>query len=31
MTYTAIVPDLDEGRTTWADPVTDKEYDRALE
>src|SRR6056297_504525 len=31
MTHTAIVPDLDEGRTTWAGPVTDQEYDQALE
>ncbi|MDR8392646.1 cupin domain-containing protein [Aliifodinibius sp. S!AR15-10] len=29
MTHTAIVPDLDEGRTSWADPVTDKEYEMA--
>lgn len=26
MTHTAIVPDLDEGRTNWAGPVTDEEY-----
>lgn len=27
MTHTAIVPDLDQGRTSWAGPVTDEEYD----
>ena len=26
MTHTAIVPDLDEGRTSWSGPVTDEEY-----
>lgn len=26
MTHTAIVPDLDEGRTSWADLVSDEEY-----
>lgn len=28
MTHNAIVPDLDEGRTSWSNPVTDEEYNR---